>query len=547
VAAGSPVARADPAEGRFLRDLGARSLVAGVVVPGGEALRDRYLQLNQEYQLAQQAILAGDRGRRAEAARLAGELQKVYGAFGQLLLESELPCPSRAEWEQLSGAQQQTNEQVEERRKQWAEAPAATRRQVWIGLGGVAVLLLAAVVLLGRGLLPGASQKPASLPPVVSTGTEGTVTTPPTTSARPLASREAMTELFPKLAPAVPLVQTGDGTGSGFLVEHQRRYLVITNRHVIENAARGVTVEFLYDQDGKETRYKVPATKTEVIAIHQTADLAVIDVSSEKAALDKLGIKPLALAPREHRPKVGEEVFAIGHPVGVNGEILTQTLTKGSVSGLGRLAGKARYLQVTVALNPGNSGGPLFDLDGRVVGVNTLKIQGVGKEVNLEQLNFSLETDYVHEILGSKSKSLSKEEIARIVKPLTWPPEVEAALTARVKEYETRGFKPCNGAAEDCLRVYRVPAADSLAVRFPFPVKMGKEYVVAAATPDGARVMLGVGSMDEKRKVTVLDLDESGKPNPIVTFRVLGEGVHLLAFGNRSDGEATVFVMAFEK
>ena len=143
------------------------------------------------------------------------------------------------------------------------------------------------------------------------------------------------------------------GSGSGFIWDAQGH--VVTNNHVIEGAT-GALVRLA---DGRAYPARLVGTAPE-------HDLAVlrIDAGAEKAL-------PLAVGVSETL-RVGQSVFAIGNPFG-----LDWTLTTGIVSALdrelpGERGGAIRGLiQTDAAINPGNSGGPLLDYGGRVVGVNT--------------------------------------------------------------------------------------------------------------------------------------------------------------------------------
>jgi len=152
------------------------------------------------------------------------------------------------------------------------------------------------------------------------------------------------------------------GVGSGFVLDTSGN--IITNRHVIQGATK-VTVTF---NDGKEYSAKV-------IGKDAQTDVAVV-------RLEKL--PPNLTAARvgdSDKLEVGEWVVAVGSPLG-----LEQTVTAGIVSGKGRpgrrvqMSGKRvrGYIQTDAKINPGNSGGPLVNLDGEVVGVNTLIQVGAG-------------------------------------------------------------------------------------------------------------------------------------------------------------------------
>jgi S1-C subfamily serine protease len=150
--------------------------------------------------------------------------------------------------------------------------------------------------------------------------------------------------------------QLRSGSGSGFLISSDG--YMITNHHVIEKA-EGVQVTF---SDGR----KVSA---EIAGADPSTDIAVLKIYSE-------GLKALQFADSKQL-KVGQIAIAMGNPMG-----LQYTVTTGVVSALGRSlrANNGRLIddviQTDAALNPGNSGGPLLDSTGRVIGVNTAVIAG---------------------------------------------------------------------------------------------------------------------------------------------------------------------------
>ena len=152
------------------------------------------------------------------------------------------------------------------------------------------------------------------------------------------------------------------GVGSGFIIGTNGD--IITNRHVVQGATK-VTVTM---NDGKE----YPA---QVVGKDAQTDVAVVRLEKAPANL------VVARLGDSDKLEVGEWVVAVGSPLG-----LEQTVTAGIVSGKGRpgrhvqMSGKRvrGYIQTDAAINPGNSGGPLVNLEGEVVGVNTLIQVGAG-------------------------------------------------------------------------------------------------------------------------------------------------------------------------
>jgi S1-C subfamily serine protease len=167
-------------------------------------------------------------------------------------------------------------------------------------------------------------------------------------------------------------IEFRDRTGSGFFIA---RDVVVTNAHVIENAST-ITCELV---DGRSS----PAT---IVSEDDERDLALLRLT------ELPGQSPRALEPRRTPVRPGEACLAIGFP---GRDVLTgsagiprnksddrpcPTVTLGIVSAEGVDLGNpsTRYIETDAALNPGSSGGPLLDLEGRVVGVATMV--GAGKQ-----------------------------------------------------------------------------------------------------------------------------------------------------------------------
>ncbi len=144
------------------------------------------------------------------------------------------------------------------------------------------------------------------------------------------------------------------GAGSGVIITNDG--YIITNSHVIANAKKdGIKVQL---SDTREYKAKL-------IGTDKHTDLAVIKIEASKL--------PAAAIGNSDDVDVGHIVFAIGAPLG-----LKSTMTQGIVSALGRdigiIADEYRienFIQTDAAVNPGNSGGPLVDINGRVIGINT--------------------------------------------------------------------------------------------------------------------------------------------------------------------------------
>src|SRR5918998_3589111 len=146
----------------------------------------------------------------------------------------------------------------------------------------------------------------------------------------------------------------GRGVGAGVIWDKEG--LVLTNHHIVAGRRRGTKAAVVL-RDGREFG-------AEVVKRGRDLDLALLRVE------DGPGDLPSAPVGDSDELRVGGLVYAIGHPWGRRGAV-----TAGIVSGLGVVrgpGGRARYIQSDVALAPGNSGGPLLNARGEVVGINSM-------------------------------------------------------------------------------------------------------------------------------------------------------------------------------
>jgi putative serine protease PepD len=176
----------------------------------------------------------------------------------------------------------------------------------------------------------------------------------------PLPEAGTVAEVADAMLPSVvQVLADGDraATGSGFVLDRDDH--VITNNHVIEDAADGGEIMVMFDDES--------TALARVVGRSPAYDIAVLEVDGEVPA------RPAAFADID-RLRVGETVVAIGAPLG-----LSSSVTSGIVSALDRpvtVGGEEEdsYLnaiQTDAAINPGNSGGPLVNLRGEVIGVNS--------------------------------------------------------------------------------------------------------------------------------------------------------------------------------
>jgi S1-C subfamily serine protease len=183
--------------------------------------------------------------------------------------------------------------------------------------------------------------------------------------AKAQIGQETLPELVRRVKPSVVAIATYDAngealmTGSGFFI---RPGEVVTNFHVIRRAARAE----IKTLDGKGKVYPVAGT----LVVDEEGDLAILSVNTppERARKSELATS---------LPEEGEAIVVIGNPLRLEGSI-----SDGIVSAVREVPNVGRIIQITAPISHGNSGSPVFNLKGQVVGVVTVKVTN-GQNINL--------------------------------------------------------------------------------------------------------------------------------------------------------------------
>ena len=200
-------------------------------------------------------------------------------------------------------------------------------------------------------------------------------------SDRELTDRERFLEQFGEQFGLIPREEApqpreGFGQGSGFFISAEGH--IVTNNHVVDNAVEIVVTT----DDGSEL-------EAELVGVDAETDLAVLKVISP-------GPHPYVDFGPSKQLRRGDWVVAVGSPLGFSG-----TATAGIVSAVGepgdirRSQSYTDYLQIDAAINRGNSGGPTFDMNGRVVGVNTWIASTTGGSIGL---GFAIPSELVDQV-----------------------------------------------------------------------------------------------------------------------------------------------------
>jgi len=197
------------------------------------------------------------------------------------------------------------------------------------------------------------------MPSVVNISTTTTVTTNtnpfPGFQFPPGSPFEDMFKEF-----GTPKTRKSAALGSGFIIDEKG--IVITNNHVIQDA------EDIVVRVGGDKEYKAT-----IIGQDPLSDIAVLQIDSKEKFI------PVHFGDSD-KARIGDWVIAIGNPFGLGG-----TVTAGIISARNRSIGLSRYedyIQTDASINSGNSGGPLFDMNGNVIGINTA-ILGKGGSIGI--------------------------------------------------------------------------------------------------------------------------------------------------------------------
>lgn len=254
---------------------------------------------------------------------------------------------------------------------------------------------------------------------------------------------------------SVFVIYSGNSLGSGFAVGEN---CIVTNAHVINNP-RNITVE----------TYGGTKYKASVLGLNEQQDIAVLIVQDAK--FPYLDIADLSTM------KTGDDIYAIGAPHG-----MAYTLTKGGISAKERIVKNQSYIQIDAPINEGNSGGPLLNDAGLVLGMNTLKMsdsEGIGLAIPVSRI-----CDYL------KSLGIELNTNGNVVDSVTIPEESNPS-DARPNDNEESKEPSDNPDNEQ-----HTPKITYIAV-------------VIAALSLAANVVLAVLLINEKKKSVAMPYDPS--------------------------------------
>ncbi len=202
------------------------------------------------------------------------------------------------------------------------------------------------------------------------------------------------------------------GNGSGFFLSPQG--YIATNYHVVDGTT---ALQANFTRNGKTESY--PAT---VVVTDPQNDLAIIKIDDK--SFSATGPLPYGLMTRTK--DTGSEVFAMGYPMAsvMGSEV---KFTDGKISSKSGIGGDVRVYQISVPIQPGNSGGPLFDMGGNVVGITS---SGLNRDYfKSENVNYAIKASYLKNLMEACPQEIILEEKVET-------PASATSLTDKIKQYE---------------------------------------------------------------------------------------------------------------
>ena len=202
-----------------------------------------------------------------------------------------------------------------------------------------------------------------------------------------------------------------DGNGTGFFISNEGH--LATNYHVVEDAK---VIDIQLTVNGKIEKFRA-----EVLVSDKINDLAILKITDKNFKMDKVVPYGLQFGSED----VGSEVFTMGYPLAdvMGNEI---KFTDGKISSKSGINGDIRMYQISTPIQPGNSGGPLFNTSGNVVGIVSATLNR--ENYNSENVNYALKANILKNLIDSAPEKINIKEAST---------EGKSTISEKVKSYES--------------------------------------------------------------------------------------------------------------
>ncbi|MDG1386752.1 MAG: trypsin-like peptidase domain-containing protein [Flavobacteriaceae bacterium] len=197
-------------------------------------------------------------------------------------------------------------------------------------------------------------------------------------------------KMYPSIKSRNRALKTGEwaGNGSGLIISESG--YIITNHHVIDDADK-IEVEFILDGE-------VQKFNTEIVQVDKVNDLAILKIFD----INFDGLNALSYNFKTRSSDVGTKVYAYGYPMALSIMGKEIKVTDGIISAKSGYDGDITTYQISAPIQPGNSGGPLFDDKGNLVGINS---SGVNKEL-ADNVGYTIKSSYILNLLDVMPKTI---------------------------------------------------------------------------------------------------------------------------------------------
>ncbi|MGK2908585.1 MAG: Do family serine endopeptidase [Sphingobium sp.] len=234
-------------------------------------------------------------------------------------------------------------------------------------------------------------------------------------------------DLFGSQGGGTPQTRQAQSLGSGFIVSADG--YIVTNNHVVAPGAEGATIDSITVTLTNREEYTA-----KLIGRDAASDLAVLKIEPKKAL-------PFVKFGDSTKARVGDWVIAIGNPFGLGG-----TVTAGIISAVHRNTGGGsdRFLQTDASINQGNSGGPMFDMNGNVIGINSQILSPSGGNVGI---GFAIPSEQATPVIETlrKGQSVRRGYLGVQITPLSDDIAESLGLAKNRGEF-IQGVEPGQGA-----------------------------------------------------------------------------------------------------
>lgn len=310
----------------------------------------------------------------------------------------------------------------------------------------------------------------------------------------------------------------GVGSGSGFVIVHKNKKYVVTNAHVIDKVEKDDGID-VYDID--LTKHKM-----HIVGADSFYDVAVLGFEKDPgSALQSISF-------RKDAPRLGENVYAVGNPLGE----FPFTVSDGIVGALNRVrgfdVGVPGYIQSTATITWGNSGGPLLDADGNVLGINTqIHISDNMGGIVHPQLNFALESRIVKRLV---EEIIEKGRINRSHLGIVFVQETKNVLFDAIKPPEIALLVPGSPAAAALAGMEQraITAVNGIPVK-----SLGQIFIELEKISAGERVTFQFGNNIMEKTFTTGELDRTARTSNVRAILRSMASIDVAIF----DGVVTIF------